>query len=164
MRAVLASVGCVLAFCLASASASARSRQSQTYTDDDLRRVSSRRAETGVESEPASPSVPRAGAPHGKPEERKRGEDYWRAEAERFGERIRSLRLRAAELRVQIEQQERRQRERSATARRRATTTAVDATTGLKQRLYAVETEIREREAQFEERARREGALPGWLR
>jgi septal ring factor EnvC (AmiA/AmiB activator) len=164
MRIVLAPLGCVLVSCLASASASGEASQ-PTYTNDDLRRVSSRRAETGVLSEPASSSADSRsiGAPRREPEERRRGEDYWRAEAERVGDRIRGLRQRADELRVQLEQQQRRQRETNATARRKPTAT-VDTTPGLRQRLEAIEAEIREREAQFEERARREGALPGWLR
>jgi septal ring factor EnvC (AmiA/AmiB activator) len=165
MPIVLAPLGCVLGLCLASASASGEAGQPPTYTNDDLHRVSSRRAQTGVLSEPASPSAdPRSsGAPRREPEERRRGEDYWRAEAERVGDRIRGLRQRADELRVQLEQQQRRQRQTNATARRRPTAT-VDTTPGLRQRLEVIEAEIREREAQFEERARREGALPGWLR
>jgi TolA-binding protein len=167
MRVVLAPVGCVVVFCLASAaaSASAETNKPRTYTDDDLHRVSSRHAETGVLSEPAAPSAGSrpGGARNREPDERKRGEDYWRAEAERLADRIRALRQRADELRVQLEQQQRRQRETNAIARRRPTTT-VDTTAGVRQRIEAIEAEIRDREDRFEERARREGALPGWLR
>jgi hypothetical protein len=34
----------------------------------------------------------------------------------------------------------------------------------MRERLRMIEDQIRAREARFEERARREGALPGWLR
>ena len=165
MRVVRVPFGCILALCLASASAEAEAGRTPTYTDDDLHRVSARRAETGVQSEPASSTDSRSSGPsRHEAQERKRGEAYWHAEAERVADRIRGLRQRADALRVQLEQQQRRQRETRATARRKPATTSVDTTIGLRQRLEAIEAEIREREARFEERARREGALPGWLR
>jgi len=131
-----------------------------TYTNDDLRRVSPRRGETGVLSKPAVPP----GAGNATPAARRpRGEDYWRAEAERLHDRLRSLRQRSDDLRLLIEQRERQQRRQQATARR-SPTAAPDSTEVLRRRLLSLEAEIRDRESRFEERARREGALPGWLR
>src|SRR5262245_29053414 len=70
-----------------------------SYDNDDLRRVSPRRGETGVTSEPAVTSaVPREVAPA-----RVHGEEYWRAEAEKLREQLARLRQQAAVLRLRIE-------------------------------------------------------------
>ena len=132
-----------------------------TYTNDDLRRVSPRRGETGVLSKPAVPPGAGGVTPAAR---RPRGEDYWRGEAERLHDRLRSLRQRSDDLRLLIEQRERQQRRQSATTRRSPTAAAPDSTEVLRRRLGSLEEEIRDRESRFEERARREGALPGWLR
>jgi hypothetical protein len=122
------------------------------YTNEDLRRVSPYRDETGVSSKPAA-----APAAEPAPERRRvRGEEYWRREAERLRDRLRPLRERASELRFRIEEERRRP------PRRRG---AVDPQTGtLEGRLRALEERIRETESRFEDRARRERALPGWIR
>ena len=126
-----------------------------SYDNDDLRRVSPRRGETGVASEPAvAPAAAREPAPA-----REHGEEYWRAEGEKLREQLSRLRQQASALRLRIE---------AASAREAAKKPrGLDASGGvetLRQRLRLIEDDIREREARFEERARRERALPGWLR
>jgi hypothetical protein len=122
------------------------------YTNDDLERVRPFREQTGVASRPAAAAeAPR----ETKGERRGRGESYWRGEAERLNDRLRPLRKRVADLRRQID-------ERWSAPNVR---TLSDARLLAWQRdLAEAEATIRELEGRFEERARREGALPGWLR
>lgn len=125
------------------------------YDNDDLRRVSPHRGETGVASEPAvAPDAAREHAPA-----RAHGEEFWRAEAEKLREQLGRLRQQAAALRLRID---------AASSRAAATKAREPGASGgvemLRQRLRLIEEDIREREARFEERARRERALPGWLR
>ena len=148
---------CLLALaCAGSAGASALDDDKKPvplYTNEDLRRVSPYRDETGVSSKPAAATVPEPASERG----RVRGEEYWRREAERLRDRLRPLHERASELRFRIEEKRRRQ-----PPRRRG---AVDPQTGtLERRLAALEERIREAESRFEDRARRERALPGWIR
>jgi hypothetical protein len=145
----------LLTVCLAALSApddAARPGPRRVYTNDDLDRVSARRAETGVLSTapaPAPLASPAAAARHA------HGEDYWRREAERLRDRLQPLRERAGDLRARIEERRR------APGVRPYTDGQVQA---LQRRLAAVEARMRDLESQFEDRARREGALPGWLR
>lgn len=121
------------------------------YTNDDLQRVAPYRDQTGGSSRPAAPAAVAPAAPG-----RIRGEDYWRREAERLRDRLRPLRERAAELRFRIEEKRRQP------PRLRG---GGEAQAGaLERRLRAIEERIREAESRFEDRARRERALPGWLR
>lgn len=125
------------------------------YDNDDLRRVSPRRGETGVASEPAvPPTASREAAPAGA-----HGEDFWRGEAEKLREQLARLRQQAAALRLRIESAASRE-----AARKRREPGASGGVETLRQRLRLIEEDMREREARFEERARRERALPGWLR
>ena len=132
---------CLLAaLCAAGAGASTRDDEKKPvplYTNDDLRRVAPYRDETGVSSTPAeAPAVAPAPA-----KSRARGEDYWRGEADRLRDRLRPLRERAAELRFSLPR-----------------------IVAGERRLRALDERIREAESRLEDRARREGALPGWLR
>lgn len=151
----------LLVLCLASPAAdppAARKAPAPLYTNDDLERVAPRRGDTGVLST-APAAVPATPPP---PDREARGEPYWRAEAERLRERLLPLRERAEELRIQLDEMDRRPplRARGGPAAR--------ADEGRKEavraRLTAVERRIREMEDAFLDRARREGALPGWLR
>ncbi len=147
---------CLLALvCAGSAGASALDDDKKPvplYTDEDLRRVSPYRDETGVSSKPAAAPTPEPASERG----RVRGEEYWRREAERLRDRLRPLRERASELRFRIEERRRQP------PRPRG---GVDAQIGtLERRLHALEERIGEAESRFEDRARRERALPGWLR
>jgi hypothetical protein len=147
---------CLLALgCAGSAGASALDDDKKPvplYTNEDLRRVSPYRDETGVSSKPAAAPAPELASERG----RVRGEEYWRREAERLRDRLWPLRERASELRFRIEERRRQP------PRRRG---GVDAQIGtLERRLRVLEGRIREAESRFEDRARRERALPGWLR
>jgi hypothetical protein len=138
---------------LATAAGSAERRPpARVYTDEDLARVSSRRGETGVESQPAPP--PAAGKPE-KEQASARGESYWRAEAARVRQRVEPWREDADDLRVEISARQ------AEPGVRPYTDPKVRA---MQRRLAALEARIREAEDRLEERARRAGALPGWLR
>ena len=126
-----------------------------SYDNDDLRRVSPRRGETGVASQPPAASP----APRKPAAVEERGETFWRHEAEKVEEQLGRLREQAAALRLRIEAAARRE-----SAKRRPGLSSGDGTELMRERLRMIEDQIREREARFEERARREGALPGWLR
>ena len=143
------------------------------YTNEDLERVSSRRGETGVDSLvdavalPASRASERedAAAPDG------RGERYWRREAEKLRDRLRPRHARIEALRARIAEREAhpglRRPRRAGRARSRAHADASSRESQLvawRGQLAALEQEVREAEDRFEERARRAGALPGWLR
>ena len=129
------------------------------YTNEDLERVAPYRDQTGVASvpsvaasfSPASPEPRDAGR-------RPQGEAYWRREAEGVRERVRALEARAAEIRQRLAES----RQAPAVFGRRRP--AAPATAGLEARLHSLEREIREVQEGLEDRARREGALPGWLR
>jgi len=121
------------------------------YTNEDLRRVSPYRDETGVSSPPADAGA----APVPSPERHDRDERYWRREAERLRDRLRPLRERVAELSLRIEERRRQPRRGIADDPQRVR---------LERRRQWLEERIRELESRLEERARRERALPGWLR
>jgi hypothetical protein len=142
-----------------------------TYTNEDLDRVSPLRGQTGALSQPGS--TPQQAGRETAGSARPRGparndESYWRQEAARVRRRVQGLRRRAVDLRAQLEEARRKAWEdqtdvkasrRGGAAGRRGASTAL-----LEQRIQALEQEIREHESELEERARRAGALPGWLR
>jgi hypothetical protein len=142
--------------CLAPTGAQASEKKPvPTYTNADLDRIAPYRGETGVLSTPAfSPSDQPSPRP---PAGTRHDEAYWRREAERLHDRIRTLRQRADEIRVKL-------RNPPPKPLGRRQTAAADPTPALKVRLATLEAEIRDRRDRLEERARREGALPGWLR
>ena len=130
----------------------AQRRPARVYTNDDLDRVAPRRGETGVLSTappPPAPAAPEKAPPHD------HGEAYWRREAGRVKERVEALRERARDLRLRVEERRRKP------GVRPYSDPQVEA---LQERLSALEARIREMESSFLDRARREGALPGWLR
>ena len=145
----------VAAACLLAAVAQSAERRppARVYTDEDLARVSSRRGETGVDSQPASP--PPAGKPDKEQAASERGESYWRAEAARVRQRVEPWRDDAADLRVEISTRQAEPGVRPYTDPK---------VRSMQRRLAALEARIREAEDRLEERARRAGALPGWLR
>lgn len=152
------SVRNVLAACLAASAVSApvrgaeKGRTVPVYTNEDLDRVSPLRGQTGVLS--TSQGRPQAPASAAQPS-RGRGEEYWRREARRLRERLDPLREKAEDLRARIAERRRRP------GVRPYTDPQVQAT---ERRLRSLEERIRGLESDFEDRARREGALPGWLR
>jgi hypothetical protein len=134
------------------------------YTNEDLDRVHPYRDETGVASKPAVSTTGettggktrqgrRAGATAGT--ERRSAETMWRRSAERLREKLQRARDRADDLRLKIEERRRQPGVRPYTDPR----IVAD-----QRRLEVLERRIREAESTFEDRARRAGALPGWLR
>jgi hypothetical protein len=135
--------------------------QSPSYTNEDLDRIAPRRGETGATSVPASSFAT--------PDARRdavvtHGEAYWRQEASRLADRLRPLRRRALALRFKIEHPATRPGKPAAKRGAHSRTATADPVPGLQEQLREVEQEIREREDSLEDRARREGAMPGWLR
>jgi len=123
------------------------------YTNDDLLRVRALRDQTGATSTPAvAPDPP---APRGERARGNGGESYWRREAERLSDRVRPLRARATDLKRRIGER------RMAPGVR----TLSDPQLAQWERdLAEIEATIAELESRLEDRARRAGALPGWLR
>lgn len=129
------------------------------YTNDDLDRISPLRDETGVSSTVAAP--PRLTASGRDVEDgRARSEAYWRREAERVRVRLQRARDRVEDLRARLAASEEPSGPRSGEARSRAAAQAE----AWRRQIGAMEARIRESEAHFADRARRAGALPGWLR
>jgi hypothetical protein len=148
-------LGASAALLLAAAGVAAceRPAPARVYTDEDLARVKSRRGETGVESKPGTP--PPADPSPAPAETGGRGESYWRAEAARVRQRVEPWREDAADLRVDISTRQAEPGVRPYTDPR---------VRALQRRLAMLEARIRDAEDRLEERARRAGALPGWLR
>lgn len=121
------------------------------YTNEDLERVAPFRDQTGVTSRPAVQSAP----PPSEARPRAKGEDHWRRAAERLQDRVEPLRERAEELRLKIQERQRKPGVLPYSDRQ---------IQAWQRRLQRIESRIRLWESRLEERARREGALPGWLR
>lgn len=143
----------LLACVAAVAAGAAEKRPAPVYTNDDLERVSPLRGQTGVQSAPSG-GEPAPAAPASTPAPG-RGEEYWRREARRLRERLDPLRRKSDDLRARIEERRRRP------GVRPYTDPQVEADV---RRLRTLEERARELESEFEDRARRERALPGWLR
>jgi hypothetical protein len=139
--------------------ASARPR-ARVYTNEDLERVHPFAAETGVSSVPAVPGDEARPARAAEPGRKGKGEAHWRAEAARVRERLRELEERAAELRSQIAERS----SQSEVFGRRRSSTEKTSVARLEASLAAIERRARQTQEDLEERARRDGALPGWLR
>jgi hypothetical protein len=129
------------------------------YTNDDLDRISPFRGETGVSSTVAVPPHPTGSGRH-VDDGRARSEAYWRREAERLRVRLQRARDRVDDLRARLAASEGESGPRSGEARMRAAAQAE----AWRRQIAAMEARIRESEAHFADRARRAGALPGWLR
>jgi DNA repair exonuclease SbcCD ATPase subunit len=114
--------------------------------------VSPLRDQTGGGMAADTAAAERSAAP-----DKARGKDeaYWRREWERLRERVQPLRDRAEDLRTQIEERRR------VPGVRPYSDARVES---LQRRLAALEARIRDAEDRLHERARRAGALPGWLR
>jgi len=133
----------------------------RVYTNADLERVHPQSAETGVASVPAASALDGRPERAAEPRRQSRGETHWRAEAARVRERLRALEERAAELRAKIAERASRP---VVYGRRGTASGGSTSVTSLEASLAAVELRARRVQEDFEERARREGALPGWLR
>ncbi len=134
----------------------------RVYTNDDLERIHPMAGQTGGASTPAVAAEEEGAAPvQAVPPTRGRGEQYWRDEAARVRERVRALEEKAAGLRSRIAQ---RSRESPVYGRKSASSSKSGAGASLEAQLAAVERRIKSTEDDLHERARRDGALPGWLR
>ena len=91
------------------------------------------------------------------------GEAYWRKEAGRIREKLRAMTEQREALRAQIAEQE---SGADSFQRRRRSSSASSSTSvrALKARLAALERRMHDTEDDLLDRARRAGALPGWLR
>ncbi len=147
----------------------------RVYTNEDLDRVHALRDETGVSSVPAvapgrdAESGPRAGRRDTSRADaaRGRGEAYWRRQAETNREKVRRLLDQAEELRSRIVREEDRRFRTSRSTRRSSPGSGVvrdDRIATLQAKLAVLERRAREAEEDLADRARRDGALPGWLR
>ena len=159
---------CVLLVAAAASARAEEKRAAVVYTNDDLARMAPLRGETGVTSvpafRPAERQVEKAAVAH--------GEGYWRAEADKVQGDLRRLRPEADQVRGRIESLKREARE---AAFRTAMSPRSKPSQGrgdgyetrivaLQDQLRQIELDTREREARLEDRARHEGALPGWIR
>jgi hypothetical protein len=144
----------------------------RVYTNEDLDRVRPFRDELGGRSVPAftgdeSPAPARAPRSADAPSRKRHDEAWWRAEARRVRERVEALRAQADELRARIAgaEEEQRQLVRSlGTGGRTRSARPAGPDRGAAARLAGLERRARSLEDDLLERARREGALPGWLR
>jgi hypothetical protein len=137
------------------------------YTNDDLERVRPFRDELGARSVPAVPpgagEAARSGSRRGVSERSERGEAYWRREADKVRERVRRLEDERDTLRARLA--EHRNDERHVLRRSRsARPSGTQSEQALEARIALIERRMRDLEEDLAERARRAGALPGWLR
>jgi hypothetical protein len=138
----------------------------RVYTNVDLERIHPFAGQTGGSSVPGaadpSPEGEREPASGG------RGEAYWRREAAAVLERLRTLDERAAALRARIAERERAPREETVYGRRGRSSSGSGSASGsvasLRSSLAALERRMQRTQEDLEDRARRDGALPGWLR
>lgn len=136
------------------------------YTNVDLERFAPLRAETGATSTPVSQPAPFV---DDRPA-RERAEVHWRREADRHHTRMAALKRQADELRLRLEDLRQKAEEwprngpqgRGRSAWQRPTSDRP--VQAAEARVRAVEERIRQLDLDFEDRARREGALPGWIR
>ena len=153
---------CVLASCALVRAADDAKGGARSYTNDDLERYAHLRAQEPADvadDDPApgrsrSRRAPRerAAAAAGSPT---RGEAWWRREADRTNEAVHRLRDQSADLAEKV-----------ADLRREPGVLPYSdpRIVRLEARRRALEERAREAESRLEERARRAGALPGWLR
>jgi hypothetical protein len=137
--------------------------EQRVFTNADLDRMASCRYQTGAESKPGtvartSPSRSGRGAAGATARDAPRpdpAEADWRAQWRSIDQKARRLRREARELRQEALEAPRDPKKRP-TGRRSPSL--------LITRALALEAEAKELEDEFQDRARRAGALPGWLR
>ena len=142
-------------------------RRARVYTNADLERVHPFAAQTGADSVPAAPADAQPVAERERerePATRGRGEDYWRREAAAVRERLRDLEERAAGLRTRIAERERAPRDETVYGSRKRSSPQSTSVSSLLASLSALERRMQRTKEDLEDRARRDGALPGWLR
>lgn len=162
-------LGRLLLLLAAGAASSEEKKPVPVYTNEDLDRISPHRDETGVNSR-VTVAVPRPASARASDDGRARSEAYWRKQADSLHVRLQRARERIDDLRARIAEKEAKAadesfRSGSRRGRSRASSAASDASLeAMRRQLAAMEDRVRDEETRFEERARREGALPGWLR
>ena len=159
-------LGLRLLLLAAGAAPSEEKKPVPVYTNEDLDRISPHRDETGVNSRVTVP-VPRPAPTRASDDGRARAEAYWRKQAEGLHVRRQRAREHIDDLRARIAEKEAKAAEESfgSRSRRGRSHASSDAPLeAMRRQLAAMESRVREEETRFEERARREGALPGWLR
>lgn len=133
----------------------------RVYTNEDLDRVAPFRAQTGALSVPAVQVEP--------PTSRRRSDDsaqlareeaYWRREADRVREKVRTIEDQADDLRSRIAAIERERRSFASSKR----SSGSNSSEALERRLERLMARKRALEENLADRARRADALPGWLR
>jgi hypothetical protein len=131
-----------------------RKRAVPAYGNQDLDRVHEQREQIGSASVPAKAAERPA---RNAPASRDRGEEFWRREAEAYRGRVAVLQRALADL-----------EDKSTTARRSSSASgrkpAAAPPPSFERRIAALQARIHDEEMRFLDRARREGALPGWLR
>ena len=138
----------------------------RVYTNADLERIHPLAGQTGGSSTPAATAEEDAAAER-ETASRGQGEAYWRREAAAVRERVRALEERAAGLRTRIAERERDTEPVVYGRRQRSSSSSPSGSSSiasLRASLAAVERRIQKAEDDLADRARREGALPGWLR
>lgn len=152
--AVLSRLCVALAVCSTSVPGRAdEQKPAPVYTNADLDRVRPFRDETGVASKPAVTPTPVS--TEAAPQAPGRGEAYWRREAERVRERLEALADQVEALSARVEERRRRPGVRPLTDPQ---------VTGWQARIQSLQARRRALEERLLDRARRDGALPGWLR
>jgi hypothetical protein len=147
-----------VALCAPSASG-AEKKAVPTYTNEDLDRVRPYRDQIGGASKPAV--RPGGAEARAKPAASGRSEEKWRQEAARVRTRVAALQEQARKLREQIDRAKEKRGSASGRSGQRARWEVEDAR---EKRVREIEAQARDVQAELEDRARREGALPGWLR
>ncbi|MET0556310.1 MAG: hypothetical protein ABW221_24930 [Vicinamibacteria bacterium] len=154
---------CVLASCAFLAAADDGKRAPRSYTNDDLDRYAHLRSEEPADVVDDAPRPARSGGRRAPREAAAktsgggsaRGEEYWRREAERTEDAVRRLREQAADVAEKVSDLRRQPDVRPYSDPR---------IVRLERRRLALEERAREAELRLVDRARRAGALPGWLR
>lgn len=152
---------CVLASCVSLQAADEGAPAVRAYTNDDLERYAHLRSEAPADVVDDGPRPPRSRGTRAAREARAdkggsaRGEEYWRREAERTQDAVRRLRDQASDLAEKV-----------ADLRRQPGVLPYSdpRIVRMETRRLSLEERAREAELRLEERARRAGALPGWLR
>jgi hypothetical protein len=126
-------------------------KKTRVYTNDDLELYEHLRSAPIPTPAPAREADRRAESPASPG----RGEAYWRREAERLHDRLEELRQRAEDLAVRVEDR------RGRPGVRPYSDPQIES---WERRRKTILERVRDMESRFLDRARREGALPGWLR
>jgi hypothetical protein len=149
-----------------------RRAPSRVYTNEDLEHVRPFRDELGGRSLPAvapgdgeaatEPARERRAAPTAE-KAGERSEAYWRGEARKVRDRLSALSDQREALRARMAAHEDDER-RVLRSGRRSRSSQTDPGRTLAARIATIERHMRDLEEDLADRARRAGALPGWLR